>query len=106
MQLTKGFVLQGGKYIIGSILGQGSFGITYLAPTKFQGPLGEISVKVAIKEFFVRELNMRHPDGTVAEVSSGSLSGKYARDFQMEAKNLSSLKHSNIIIEKSYEYQI
>lgn len=97
MQLTNGFVLQGGKYIIESVLGQGSFGITYLATTKFQGPLGEISVKVAIKEFFAHDLNLRHPDGTVAEVSSGSLSGKYAKDFQREAKNLSSLKHPNII---------
>ena len=97
MQLTKGFVLQEGKYVIESVLGQGSFGITYLATTKFQGPLGDISVKVAIKEFFARDLNLRHPDGTVAEVSSGSLSGKYAKDFQREAKNLSSLKHPNII---------
>lgn len=97
MHLNKETPLQRGKYIIESVLGQGSFGITYLATTKFQGPLGDISVKVAIKEFFARDLNMRHPDGTVAEVSSGSLSGKYAKDFQREAKNLSSLKHPNII---------
>lgn len=97
MRLNKGSVLQKGKYTIEFVLGQGSFGITYLATTKFHGPLGEISVKVAIKEFFARDLNLRHPDGTVAEVSSGSLSGKYAKDFQREAKNLSSLKHPNII---------
>lgn len=97
MRLNKGSVLQKGKYVIESVLGQGSFGITYLATTKFQGPLGDISVKVAIKEFFARDLNLRHPDGTVEEVSSGSLSGKYAKDFQREAKNLSSLKHPNII---------
>lgn len=97
MRLNKGSVLQKGKYTIESVLGQGSFGITYLATTKFQGPLGDISVKVAVKEFFARDLNLRHPDGTVAEVSSGSLSGKYAKDFQREAKNLSSLKHPNII---------
>ena len=97
MHLNKETPLQRGKYIIESVLGQGSFGITYLATTKFQGTLGDISVKVAIKEFFARDLNLRHPGGTVAEVSSGSLSGKYARDFQREAKNLSSLKHPNII---------
>ena len=97
MQLNHGTLLQGGRYAIESVLGQGSFGITYLATTKFQGPLGAISVKVAIKEFFARDLNLRHPDGTVAEVSSGSLSGKYAKDFQREAKNLSSLKHPDII---------
>ncbi|MDR1919324.1 MAG: hypothetical protein LBQ65_06725 [Tannerellaceae bacterium] len=36
--------LQGGKYTIERVLGQGGFGITYLANTKVQikGPLGMI----------------------------------------------------------------
>ena len=97
MELKKGALLQRGEYRIDSVLGQGSFGITYLATARFRGQLGDISVKVAIKEFFARDLNMRHPDGTVSEVGSGGLSGKYARDFLRESKNLSSLKHPGVI---------
>ena len=41
--------LQGGKYKITSILGQGGFGITYL------GLKTGLNLKVAIKEFFMKE---------------------------------------------------
>ena len=46
--LREGFLLQGGKYRILGLLGQGGFGITYEAE---QVSLGR---KVAIKEFFMR----------------------------------------------------
>ena len=42
--------MQGGKYRILSVLGQGEFGITYLAEQTL------LDVKVAIKEFFMKEL--------------------------------------------------
>ena len=97
MQLTNGTLLQGGKYRIESMLGQGAYGITYLATTKVKGDLGDISVKVAIKEFFSKELNSRRPDGMVAEASSDSLAGKYSNMFLREARNLSHLKHDGIV---------
>lgn len=97
MHLNSGTLLQGGKYRIEKVLGQGSFGITYLATTRINGPLGEISVKVAIKEFFSKDMNMRKADGSVSEMSSGSLSGKYAAMFQREAKHLSHLEHKGIV---------
>ena len=50
MKLHNGAELQGGKYRIISVLGQGGFGITYLAE---QVSLGR---KVAIKEFFMKDL--------------------------------------------------
>lgn len=97
MHLQPGTLLQGGKYRIEKVLGQGSFGITYLASAVMNGSLGTISVKVAIKEFFSKDMNMRKADGSVSEMSSGSLSGKYAAMFQREAKNLSHLEHKGIV---------
>ena len=97
MQLTNGTFLQGGKYRIESVLGQGAYGITYLATTKVKGPLGDIAVKVAIKEFFSKELNTRKVDGNVSEVSSDSLAGKYSNMFLREARNLSHLENDGIV---------
>ena len=62
--LQPGNTLQGGKYRIEKVLGQGSFGITYLASyaTTIEGALGKMTVdiKVAIKEFFMSEVNQRN----------------------------------------------
>lgn len=103
--LQPGSLLQGGKYRIERILGQGSYGITYLATTKMtmKGELGqmETTIKVAIKEFFMRDINRR----TGANVTSGSNEGIYGdfkRKFIREAQNLSKLQHPNII--KVIEY--
>ena len=50
MNLTKDTYLQGGKYKIIRQLGQGGFGVTYLA---IQTALDR---KVAVKEFFINNL--------------------------------------------------
>ena len=56
--LPLGTILKGKSYnyCIEKALGQGSFGITYLASVKMQGALGELdsSIHVAIKEFFTQ----------------------------------------------------
>ena len=99
--LAPGSTLRGGKYKIEKILGQGSFGITYLASAKIssQGNLGtmEVEVKVAIKEFFMSEVNGRQTDGSSVDGSSGSVFTNYRRKFRKEAENLAGLKHSNIV---------
>lgn len=101
MELKKGTLLQGGKYRIETILGQGSFGITYLATATFRtnGGLGEMDViaKVAVKEFFMSELNSRKEDGSTVDGSAGSVFINYRRKFRKEAENLAKLSHSNIV---------
>lgn len=90
-QLTIGTLLRGGTYKIEKVLGQGSFGITYLA--EHTG----LNRKVAIKEFFMKELNSRGDDGSITGMTDGSLSHNYCVKFQKEAINLSRLDHPNIV---------
>ena len=100
-ELRVGTILQNGKYTIVKSLGQGSFGITYLAKAKFttQGNLGKMDVeaKVAIKEFFMSEVNSRRDDGRSVDGSFGSVFTNYRMKFRKEAENLSKLSHPNIV---------
>lgn len=98
--LSKGCLLKGKSYdyYIEGVLGQGSFGITYLASARMSGELGSLNTgtRVAIKEFFMRDINGR--DGT--SVTSGSKHGiyeDYKRKFKREALNLSRLNHPDIV---------
>ncbi|MBQ0047015.1 MAG: protein kinase [Prevotellaceae bacterium] len=102
MQLKTGTLLHGGTYRIlnaseiipqhkDTFLGQGSFGITYLAEHTSLGR------KVAIKEFFMKDLNTRGDDGSISGMSDGSLSYNYGQKFKKEAINLSQLDHPNIV---------
>ena len=103
--LQEGTVLHGKsrEYKIEKVLGQGSFGITYLATTKVQvqESLGSLQaeMKVAVKEFFMKDLNGR--EGTrVTSVSSGGKEGlceKYKAKFIKESQNLSKLQHPGIV---------
>ena len=90
-QLTSGTLLRGGTYKIEKVLGQGSFGITYLAEHI------RLDKKVAIKEFFMKEVNSRCEDGSITGMTDGSLSYNYCLKFQKEAINLSRLEHPNIV---------
>ena len=87
--------LQGGKYKIERVLGQGGFGITYLAE---QASLGR---KVAIKEFFIENLCDRSVNEStiMGTISSGSVPmvDRYKQKFLKEARIISELHHENII---------
>ena len=94
MHLSKNTFLQGGKYRIIRTLGQGGFGITYLAE---QIGLGR---EVVVKEFFMRELCDRVEGST--RVSLGTSSSResvalFLDKFLKEARSIATLKHANII---------
>lgn len=105
--LEKGYILHGANYgyEIQKILGQGTFGITYLAKVKMEGALGTLdsNVMVAVKEFFMKEINGREG----SSVTSGSNNGifyDYRKKFKKEAENLSKLNHPNIVkVMESFE---
>ena len=92
--LQEGTLLKSGDYRIERVLGQGGFGITYLATQ-----VG-LNRKVAIKEFFMKEYCNR--DATTSHVSVGSdgskeLVSKFKTKFIKEAQTIAGLNHPNII---------
>ena len=93
-QLKSGALLQGGKYRIEKVLGQGGFGITYLATQDL------LDRKVCIKEFFYKEYCER--DEATSHVSLGTQSNheiveRFLNKFLKEARTISQLEHPNII---------
>ena len=99
-QLHPGTVIHGthNDYRIERVLGQGPFGITYVANVRLKGRLGAIesTATVAIKEFFLRDVSSRN-GLRVFSVSDSTLCSDYRRDFLREAQNLSRLDNDHIV---------
>ena len=91
-QLQTNTTLQGGKYRIERVLGQGGFGITYLARNT------AFDIDVAIKEFFMKDENERDgssvtmPNSTKTELFDGQ-----KEKFKKEAKRMFAIKNEHII---------
>ncbi len=104
MQLQSKTTLQEGKYRIETVLGQGGFGITYLATQKIvvKGGIGELEteIKVAIKEFFMKDVCNRDSHTsyiTIPSVGSKEMVERFRQKFIKEAQNISRLKHPSIV---------
>ncbi len=94
MQLKPGTILQKGNYRIIKTIGQGGFGITYLAE---QVALGR---KVAIKEFFMNAYCDREDGSTHVSVpteNNRELVESYKQKFVKEAQLIASLRNPHIV---------
>lgn len=95
--LTSGTVLtsRNCQYRIEKVLGQGSFGITYLA-TDIVGD-DDVQQYFCIKEFFMRDINGRS-DTSVTAGNSEGMYDYYRRKFEQESDHLSRLRHPGIVM--------
>ncbi len=94
MQLQPNILLQGGKYRIKKVLGQGGFGITYL------GIQESLNRKVAIKEFFMKEYCGRNEvtsQITLGTEGSHELVERFRQKFIKEAQIIAGLNNAHII---------
>ncbi len=86
--------LQGGKYTIKKMLGQGGFGITYLAQHNL------LNRQVAIKEFFMKDYCIRVSSTNTMQVGVPEKKifvERFRTQFICEAQKIASLNHDNII---------
>lgn len=93
MQLKENAILQSGKYRIIRVLGQGGFGITYLAHNSYFNNL------VAIKEFFPKDFCERDNTNhlTISTQSNAEIVVKLKARFLKEATNITKLNHPGIV---------
>ena len=104
MNLPDGYLLQGKKYRLTRMIGQGGFGITYLGiwNTEVKGGLGALktTVPVCIKEYFFKDYCYRDNNSFAVKVHSitgEKLFGKFKEKLIEEANILSAVHHQNIV---------
>lgn len=92
MILQPGTTLKHGDYTIIEKLGDGGFGITYLAEQTILGR------KVAIKELFLSKICTR--DGNTVTVPTDGIRNEFDKqlhNFLKEARNIAKMRHSGIV---------
>ena len=81
------------EYRVDSVLGQGGFGITYLAADV------NLDAKVAIKEYLPEQVACRNTDITVVPRSANDEDtyGRGLENYLVEARTLATFRHPNIV---------
>jgi serine/threonine protein kinase len=99
LHLPPGTLLQG-KFLLGRVLGQGGFGITYLAWDTI------LNIKLAIKEYLPQQMATRSAGQNTVTVYKSSLAAefRYGRDkFLEEARTLARFnERPNIVTVRDY----
>ena len=85
-------------YVVESVLGHGTFGITYTIRCIKGKHKGKV---FALKEFFINGISSREESGVVSSDSNTISTEQGKAEFIAEAKNLIALNHPNIV--KAYE---
>ena len=92
--LQVGSLLQGGKYRIDAIIGEGGFGNTYKATnTEFQET-------IALKEFFIRGMTERDDTTQSVSVSNATNTDSFQQQkdkFKKEARRLRQFNNPHIV---------
>ena len=98
--LQTGKTLQGGKYRIEKVLGNGGFGITYLAAET------GVNKQVAIKELFLQGVNERTAGDSSTVIISNTdntiVFEQQKNKFEKEARRISELNNEHIV--KVYDF--
>lgn len=100
MQLSAGTLLFNGKYKIESVLGQGGFGISYLAMHL------ALSKQVVIKEFFIKTYSQRKEDNSVIAPNLGAVEyEKFKQRFLEEARLLAKFEENPYIVDVTDHFE-
>ena len=98
--LPPGTVLKG-KFLIGYSIGFGGFGITYIGWDQV------LQRKVAIKEFYPRQITERNQDGVTVTVTDEGMKNRFRaglQSFLQEARSLASLQDTVKGVVSIYSY--
>jgi len=89
-ELPPGTTLQGGRYVVGSVLGRGGFGITYATRDR------RLDRDLAVKELFPAPV-VRHGGRVVAPAHAATAFGEAKTRFLREASVLAHFSHPGIV---------
>ena len=91
--LQPGVTLQNGKYLVGRVLGQGGFGITYIGLNR------ALNLKVAIKEYYPSGLVVREKENSAVYWQNESVDREKSKEsFLKEARKMARLRSVSGIV--------